>query len=174
VSAETEDPRTAAIRVEALVAELCSSGDARIRAAAEDLVRQLMRLYGAGLERLLELAYEQDEAAAPALFDKLADDPLVSSLLTLHGLHPYAVDHRIARAIDRVRPIVDAAGGQLTIAGVTPDAITLQLSVAPGLASTAVNLRPLIERALAEAAPEIPRIEFQGMATPLPLIQITR
>jgi Fe-S cluster biogenesis protein NfuA len=174
VSAETEDPRTAAIRVEALIAELGASRDARVKAAADDLVRQLMRLYGAGLERLLDLVYEQDEAAAPALFDRLADDPLVSSLLTLHGLHPYAVDRRITRAIDRVRPIVDAAGGQLALTSVTREAITVRLSVAPGLSSTAVNLRPLIERALAEAAPEIPRIEVHGLAAPLPLIQITR
>src|SRR5436190_21914996 len=108
--AEAEDPRTAAVRIESLVAELAASGDARVRAASEDLVRQLMQLYGAGLARVLDLAFEHDEAAAIALFERLAEDPLVASLLALHGLHPHPVEQRIARALDRVRPIVDAAG----------------------------------------------------------------
>ena len=171
---DTEDPRTAAVRVEALVAELGAHGDARVKAAAEDLVRQLMRLYGAGLERMLELAFEQDEAASSAWFDRLADDPLVSSLLALHNLHPHPIDHRIARAIDRVRPIVDAAGGRLTVLDVGAHAIRLRLDTAPGVPVPAANLRPLVERVLAEAAPEIPRIVFEGVAAPLPLIQIVR
>jgi hypothetical protein len=174
VTADAEDPRTAAVRVEALVAELSASGDARVRAAAEDLVRQLMRLYGAGLERMIEITCEHDEAGAPVWFDHLAEDPLVSSLLALHGLHPHSIEHRVGRALDRVRPIIDAAGAQLALIGVTDEAITLELSVAPGLTASAVNLRPLVERALAEAAPEIPRIAFKGIAAPLPLIQITR
>jgi Fe-S cluster biogenesis protein NfuA len=174
VTREPEDPRSTAARVEALVAELGASGDARIRAAAEDLVRQLMGLYGAGLERLLEIAFAHDEAAAPALFDRFAEDPLVSSLLALHGLHPYGVELRAGRAIERIRPVVDAAGGQLTLTGVTAESITVQLSLTPGISSTAVNLRPLVERALAEAVPEVSRIEVQGPAAPLTLIQISR
>jgi hypothetical protein len=174
VTGDTGDPRTAAVRVEALVAELAASGDARVKAAAEDLVRQLMRLYGAGLERMLELAFEQDEAASSAWFDRLADDPLVASLLALHDLHPHTVERRIARAIDRVRPIVDAAGGRLTLIDVGTQAIRLRLDTAPGVSVSAVNLRPLVERVLAEAAPEIPRVDFEGVAGPLPLIQITR
>jgi hypothetical protein len=174
VTADAEDPRAAAVRIESLVAELAASGDARVRAASEDLVRQLMQLYGAGLARVMELAFDQDEAAAAILFDRLADDPLVASLMALHGLHPQTVEERIARALDRVRPVVTAAGADLTILAVDDRSIRLRLDTQAGVSSPAANVRPIVERVLAEAAPEIERIHFEGSAQPLPLIQITR
>jgi hypothetical protein len=174
VTGETEDPRAAAVRIESLLAELGASGDARVRAAAEDLVRQLMHLYGAGLARMMELLFDQDEAAAAALFDRFADDPLVASLMALHGLHPQTVEARIVRALDRVRPVVMAAGADLTVLAVADASIRLRLDAQPGVSSPAANVRPIVERVIAEAAPEIERIEFEGGAAPLPLLQITR
>src|SRR6185295_5661800 len=174
VTGDSEDPRAAAVRIESLLAELGASGDARVRAAAEDLVRQLMQLYGAGLARMMELVFEQDEAAAGALFDRFAEDPLVASLMALHGLHPQTVEARIARALDRVRPVVTAAGADLTVLAVGADSIRLRLDTQPGVSSPAANVRPIVEPVIAEAAPEIERIVFEGGAEPLPLLQITR
>jgi hypothetical protein len=174
LTGDSEDPQAAAVRIESLLAELGASGDARVRAAAEDLVRQLMQLYGAGLARMMDLIFEQDEAAAAALFDRFADDPLVASLMALHGLHPQSVEARIARALDRVRPVVSAAGADLTVLAVSDDSIRLRLDTQPGVPSPAANVRPIVERVIAEAAPEIERIVFEGGAAPLPLLQITR
>jgi hypothetical protein len=174
VTGDTADPRTVAVRIESLVAELGASGDARVRAASEDLVRQLMQLYGAGLARILDLAYEHDQASAPALFERLADDPLVASLLALHGLHPHGVERRLARAIDRIRPVVDAAGAQLSVIEVSEASIRLRLGILPGVTAAAVDVRPLVERVVAEAVPEVPRVEFEGTAPRHQLIQITR
>ena len=52
-------------------------------------------LYGAGLERLLEVLSEAGRLDATAL-DALAGDELVSGLLLVHGLHPYDVTTRVA------------------------------------------------------------------------------
>ena len=168
-----EDPRSTAVRIESLIAELGTSPDARMRAASEDLVRQLMQLYGACLERVMDLTYEHDEAAAAAIFERWADDPLVASLLALHGLHPHPVEDRIARALDRVSPIVAAAGATLTLIAIDEDSIRLRIGTEQGVASAAANLRPLVERAIAEAAPEIRRLEFEGEPENRPLLQIT-
>jgi hypothetical protein len=173
MTSDRDDPRTAAVRIESLLAELGASGDARVRGAAEDLVRQLMQLYGAGLERLMEIAHEHDADAAAALFERLAGDPLVASLLALHGLHPHTLEQRLSRAIERVRPIVEAAGACLTIVAADEDAVRLHLGTAAGATAPGANVRPIVERAIAEAAPEVRRIEVDGDAPAAPLLQIT-
>ena len=43
------------------------------------------------MERALEIIHENDLT----LVDKLADDPLVSNLLILHGLHPLDLEARV-------------------------------------------------------------------------------
>ncbi|PZS24123.1 MAG: glycine cleavage system aminomethyltransferase GcvT [Acidimicrobiales bacterium] len=48
--------------------------------------------------------------AGTALLARLADDPLVESLLLLHDLHPLDVDARIQQALDKVRPLAYPAG----------------------------------------------------------------
>ena len=71
-----------------------------VAAAAEELVGLLVGLYGDGLGRIVAVLGEQGEAGE-AMLAKLADDPLVESLLLLHGLHPLDVD---ARDPARARP----------------------------------------------------------------------
>ena len=71
--------------------------------AAEELVRLLVGLYGDGLTHIVGALREEGEAGAETL-DRLTGDPLVESLLLLHGLHPLDVDARIQRALDRVGP----------------------------------------------------------------------
>ena len=57
---------------------------------AEDLVALVTNLYGAGLERLLQVLADVGRLDQQAL-DALADDELVAGLLLVHGLHPYDV-----------------------------------------------------------------------------------
>src|SRR5262249_60524114 len=89
--------------------------DPRVRAKAEELVRLLMELYGSALARILETVDNTD--SADAIFDRLATDDLVASLLVLHGLHPLNVETRIARALDRVRPYLGSHGGDVKLLG---------------------------------------------------------
>ena len=56
----------------------------------------------------------------------LADDPLVESLLLLHGLHPLDVDARIQRALDRVRPYLGSHAGGVEYLGVADGVARLQ------------------------------------------------
>jgi hypothetical protein len=50
----------------------------------EELVRELMALYGAGIGRILD----RMAAVAPDTLSELTADPLVGGLMVLHDLHP--------------------------------------------------------------------------------------
>jgi hypothetical protein len=142
-----EDWRAAGDRIDALIAASASGGVAA-RERAEELVRLVVNLYGAGLERLLQLLYEHDQLTDGAL-DALAGDPLVASLLLVHGLHPYSVERRI----------IDALKADAELIGVDEDGtVHLRLSGANGCGAAAAQER--IEDAIAAVAPEITAISF--------------
>jgi Fe-S cluster biogenesis protein NfuA len=168
------DLRSAADRIEALLAELAALGDPLARAKAQDLVRLLMSLYGGGLERILEIVWEEGGAAADRCFERLADDALVSSLLVLHGLHPLDLPTRLERALDGVRPYLASHGGAVTLLGVEEGRVRLRLEGScHGCPSSAVTMKTAIERALCDAAPEIAGIDLEGVEGEAPgLIQI--
>src|SRR5688572_16324169 len=97
----THDVRATGDRVEALLADLGALSDAVTRAKAEDLVRALVELYGAGLERVAEIV---TEAGAAEVLGRMVGDPLVSELLVLHDLHPLSTAERVRDALETVRP----------------------------------------------------------------------
>src|SRR5258706_15606173 len=105
--AQHHNVRSTGDRVEAILAELTGAGDTRVAAAAEELVRLLVDLYGEGLGHVMSIAARQD----PALPAKFAADPLVASLLLVHDLHPLDVDTRIQQALDEVRPYLGSHAG---------------------------------------------------------------
>jgi hypothetical protein len=123
------------------------------RDEARDLVRLVTDLYGAALERLLTLI---DEAGAldDALLSRLGDDPLVGSLLLVHGLHPDSVEQRVARALDELRPQLErheiAAEAEVSENGT----VRLRVIGAGGCASTSAALVDVIRAAVEDAAPD--------------------
>ncbi|MET0502520.1 MAG: NifU family protein [Candidatus Binatia bacterium] len=148
-------------RIEGLLQELGSIADPRVRANAEELVRLLMELYGSGLARILEIV--DNTGSANEIFDRLAADDLVASLLVLHGLHPLDVETRIVRALDRVRPYLGSHGGDVKLLGVHEGVVHLRLEGScHGCPSSTVTMKLAIEKAIEEAAPEVLRIEVEG------------
>jgi len=145
-----EDWRAAGDRIDVLIAASAAGGTAA-RERAEELVRLVVDLYGAGLERLLQLLDAHGQLTDDAL-DALAGDPLVASLLLVHGLHPYSVERRI---VDALRSVT--ADAQLL--GVDEDGtVHLRLSGANGCGAAA--LRERVEEEIAAVAPEITAISF--------------
>jgi Fe-S cluster biogenesis protein NfuA/nitrite reductase/ring-hydroxylating ferredoxin subunit len=156
--------RTAGDRIEALLQEFGAVADPRVRANAEELVRLLMELYGSALARILEVI--DDTASADEIFDRIAADDLVASLLVLHGLHPLNIETRIARALDRVRPYLGSHGGDVKLLGVREGVVHLRLEGScHGCPSSTVTMKLAIEKAIEEAAPEVIRIEVEGASS---------
>jgi len=159
------DWRAAGERIDTLL-EASSAGGVVARERAEELVRLVADLYGAGLERMLELMHQRGHLDEATL-DALAADDLVASLLLVHGLHPYGVEQRIEQALASVRPYLGSHGGDVELIEVTDDgAVRLRLlGSCDGCPSSAVTLKLAVEGAIEAAAPEINAIEVQTPAT---------
>jgi Fe-S cluster biogenesis protein NfuA/nitrite reductase/ring-hydroxylating ferredoxin subunit len=155
------DPRASGERLEALLEASAAAGPL-VHERAEELVRIVVDLYGAGLERLLELANEQG-CLSDGLLEALAQDELVSGLLVVHGLHPYGVEDRVLRALEEVRPYLGSHGGDVKLLEVTHEGVVrLQLlGSCDGCASSAVTLELAVEDAIRAAAPEVTRLEVE-------------
>ena len=155
---ETQDDaqwRTAGERIQTLL-DASSSGGAVARERAEQLVREVTDLYGAVLERMMDVAL----AADPDLADRFAADDLVASLLLVHGLHPYDVERRVSDALDSVRPYLGSHGGDVSLLGVDDGVVRLQFQGScKSCPSSSVTLELAVEDAVRAAAPEISSIE---------------
>jgi Fe-S cluster biogenesis protein NfuA/nitrite reductase/ring-hydroxylating ferredoxin subunit len=153
------DLRATGERIEALL-EASSAGGPLVRERSEELVRLVVDLYGAGLERLLEIVHDAGRLD-DELLDRFAADPLVASLLAVHGLHPDDVATRVARALDEVRPYLGSHGGDVELVGVTDDGLVQlrMLGSCDGCASSSVTLTLAVETAIRDAAPEVTGIE---------------
>jgi Fe-S cluster biogenesis protein NfuA/nitrite reductase/ring-hydroxylating ferredoxin subunit len=154
-------------RVERLLAQIGDLGGAQAAATAEELVRVLVEYYGEGLERIAELV-------GPDAVRGMTADPLVSTLLVLHGLHPLEMSARIEQALDRVRPYLGSHAGGVAFLGVDErDVAHLRLSGSCNdCPSSTVTVQTTIEEAVLAAAPELQGIAVEGVSEQKPLLQI--
>jgi Fe-S cluster biogenesis protein NfuA/nitrite reductase/ring-hydroxylating ferredoxin subunit len=147
--------RSAGDRIQNLL-DASAGGGTAARERAEELVRELTDLYGAGLERIIGLA----AATHPDLVDQFVSDDLIASLLLVHGLHPHSVERRIEDALDSVRPYLGSHGGDVALLEVVDDVVRLQFAGScKSCPSSAVTLEFAVEDAVRAAAPEISSIE---------------
>jgi Fe-S cluster biogenesis protein NfuA len=153
-------------RVEELLEALNSGGFGGAAPAAEELVGLLVGLYGDGLAQILALLRAEGPGGQEMVL-KLADDPLVESLLLLHDLHPLDVDARIQRALDRVRPYLGSHAGGVQYLGVFDGVARLRLEGScNGCPSSTVTVQLAISGAVQDAAPEVSEVVVEGMTTP--------
>jgi Fe-S cluster biogenesis protein NfuA len=151
-----EEVRELVGRVEGLLEQLDGEGK------ASEAVQALVQLYGEALARLIA-------GADPT------QDELLSHLLLVHDLHPVDVETRVRRALDDVRPYLGSHGGDVELLGVEDGVARLRLEgTCNGCPSSTVTLRNAIEEAIMQAAPELERIDAEGVAEPEPpsLVQI--
>jgi hypothetical protein len=138
------DWRAAGARIDALIA-----ADPR----AEDVVREVTNLYGAGLERLLGVLHEAG-ALTDEVVEAVAADELIAGLLLVHGLHPYDAATRISRVL---------AGSGVELISVTPDGVCL-LRLLRGHHPPAG-----LEQAIQAAAPEVGEISVAAEKPVIPV-----
>jgi Fe-S cluster biogenesis protein NfuA/nitrite reductase/ring-hydroxylating ferredoxin subunit len=153
--------RTAGDRIQTLL-DSCAGGGAAAHERAQQLVREVVGLYGAGLERIMQLV--PDHGSPTGLVERLATDDLVASLLLVHGLHPHDVHRRVSDALDQVRPYLGSHGGDVDLIDITdgPEGARVLLSFkgsCKSCPSSAVTLELAVEDAVRAAAPEISSIE---------------
>ncbi len=152
-------------RIDALLTASATGGTVA-HERAEELVRLVTDLYGAGIERIMEILYEAGHLD-DATLASLAGDELVSGLLLVHGLHPYGIDQRVEDALEDVRPYLGTHGGDVELLDVTDEGVVhlRLLGSCDGCPSSAVTLSLAVEGAIMTAAPEVISIEVE-QATP--------
>jgi Fe-S cluster biogenesis protein NfuA/nitrite reductase/ring-hydroxylating ferredoxin subunit len=152
--------RAAGDRIQTLL-DSCAAGGAAAYERAQQLVREVVGLYGAGLERIIQLSQSSGDSG---MAERLATDDLVASLLLVHGLHPHDVHRRVNDALDSVRPYLGSHGGDVhlvdIVSGPEGDTVWLQFAGScKSCPSSAVTLELAVEDAIRAAAPEISSIE---------------
>ena len=139
MSVAATDWRESAARIDTLLATAGETG--------EELVRTVADLYGAGLERMLDLLHEQGVLTDAAL-DALAGDDLVAGLLLVHGLHPHDAATRVSLAIrgTGVELIEITEGGVCRLRGRRPHGLEQMIeAVAPEITAVEIEApKPLI------------------------------
>jgi Fe-S cluster biogenesis protein NfuA/nitrite reductase/ring-hydroxylating ferredoxin subunit len=154
-----QDLRAVGSRIEELLGQIRSAGDPGTADTAEEVVRLVVELYGAGLERTVELA-------GPDALERFVGDELVASLLVLHGLHPKDTRTRVVEALDQVRPYLGSHAGGVELLGVDPEAGVVRLRLegsCDGCPSSTQTVKLAIERAIEQAAPEVTAVEVENL-----------
>jgi Fe-S cluster biogenesis protein NfuA len=138
--------------IERLLGEIEAAADPNLRATAQELVRLVMDLHGAGLERILELAAASDEG----LVEKLGRDELVASLLILYGLHPLDLETRVVQALDKARVKLRPHEGEVELLGIQDGVVRLRIRAnGHGCGSKPEALREIVESAVMQGAPDV-------------------
>jgi Fe-S cluster biogenesis protein NfuA/nitrite reductase/ring-hydroxylating ferredoxin subunit len=151
-------------RIQDLQERLEATGDAAAREAADALVSAVVQMYGAGLERIVELLAGAGEAGRE-IASSLSDDALVATLLLIHDLHPVPLEDRVQAALDSVRPYMESHGGNVELLSLHDGVATIHLrGSCSDCSASAVTLELAIKQALEEAAPDLEALEVLGVA----------
>ncbi len=151
-------------RIQELTEHLEAVADPGVRALADELTTAVVQLYGAGLERMLELL-GQAGAAGDAVRDAYAEDELVASLLLIHDLHPVPLEERVGRALERVRPYMESHGGDVEVLGIADGVVRLRLQGScRSCRASSATLELAVRQALEELCPDLEGMDVEGLA----------
>ena len=153
------------------IAELLDelAADPAAHEVGEDLVRVLMEFYGAGLAQIVSIVRL---AAGDTLVHRMAADPLVAALLTLHDLHPVELPVRVGHALDTARRRLGSHGSGIGLDRVDTHTGTVHVTLAAGCGSSSETVRDVVRTAVAELAPEVAAVEFAAEEPGPALLQI--
>ena len=147
-------------RVQELTGRLEDLDDEACRNLAEELTSAVVQMYGAGLERIVELADAQSR-------DAMAQDDLVAGLLMIHDLYPVPIEERVTQALDSVRPYMESHGGDVELLGIENGIAKLRLQGScKSCRASSSTLELAVRQALEEAAPDLDGMDVEGIEEP--------
>ncbi|HEX3257906.1 MAG TPA: NifU family protein [Pseudonocardia sp.] len=154
-------------RIEELLDKIAAEGGPGVAHAAEELVRVLMRFYGAGLEQVVSVIRA---GGGDAMVHRLSADPLVAGLLALHDLHPVPVAQRLDHALDTARRRLGAHGTGITLGDIDDDGAIHVLLAGGGCGADTV--KDVVATAITELVPEVTGVVFDAEPVGPALLQI--
>lgn len=158
----------AAQQIEELLAGIDQAASPQLaRERAEALVRRIVAIYGDAIERILSIADAELGGDSERLFERLCQDALVESLLCLHGLHPLALEDRVAAALESVQPYVQSHRGKIELLRIEGETAYVRLGGScNGCPSSSATLKDAVERAIFTRAPEIREVRAETEPEP--------
>jgi Fe-S cluster biogenesis protein NfuA/nitrite reductase/ring-hydroxylating ferredoxin subunit len=167
------EPDQLIARVQELTGRLEDLEDEHCRNVAEELTAAVVQMYGAGLERIVELS---DEGTR----DAMAEDDLVAGLLMIHDLYPVPIEERVLQALDSVRPYMESHGGNVELLGIVDGIAKLRLEGScRSCRASSSTLELAVRQALEQVAPDLEGMDVEGVeeepeisGVPLPVVQV--
>ena len=151
------EPEQLIARVQELTGRLEDLDDPACRDLAEELTAAVVQMYGAGLERIVELA----DAGTR---DEMSKDSLVAGLLMIHDLYPVPIEERVMQALDTVRPYMESHGGNVELLGIEDGIAKLRLEGScKSCRASSSTLELAVRQALEEAAPDLLGMDVEGV-----------
>jgi Fe-S cluster biogenesis protein NfuA/nitrite reductase/ring-hydroxylating ferredoxin subunit len=151
------EPEQLIARVQQLTGRLEDLDDPACRELAEELTGAVVQMYGAGLERIVELADPGTRAA-------MSKDDLVAGLLMIHDLYPVPIEERVVQALDTVRPYMESHGGNVEFLGIEDGVAKLRLEGScKSCRASSSTLELAVRQALEEAAPDLLGMDVEGV-----------
>ena len=151
------EPEQLIARVQELTGRLEDLDDPACRSLAEELTSAVVQMYGAGLERIVELA---DVGTR----DEMSKDSLVAGLLMIHDLYPVPIEERVMQALDTVRPYMESHGGNVELLGIEDGIAKLRLEGScKSCRASSSTLELAVRQALEEAAPDLLGMDVEGV-----------
>jgi Fe-S cluster biogenesis protein NfuA/nitrite reductase/ring-hydroxylating ferredoxin subunit len=151
------EPEQLIARVQELTGRLEDLDDPACRELAEELTSAVVQMYGAGLERIVELA----DAGTR---DEMSKDGLVAGLLMIHDLYPVPIEERVIQALDTVRPYMESHGGNVELLGIEDGIAKLRLEGScKSCRASSSTLELAVRQALEEAAPDLLGMDVEGV-----------
>jgi Fe-S cluster biogenesis protein NfuA/nitrite reductase/ring-hydroxylating ferredoxin subunit/phenylpyruvate tautomerase PptA (4-oxalocrotonate tautomerase family) len=152
------EPEQLIARVQELTGRLEDLEDAACRNLAEELTSAVVQMYGAGLERIVELIEDEETR------DRLAADELVAGLLMIHDLYPVPLEERVVQALDTVRPYMESHGGNVELLGIEDGVAKLRLEGScKSCRASSSTLELAVRQALQEMAPDLLGMDVEGV-----------
>jgi Fe-S cluster biogenesis protein NfuA/nitrite reductase/ring-hydroxylating ferredoxin subunit len=142
--------------VESLEA-IFATWDADRRGAVAAYRRAIEALHGEALARMIR-ALKAHPAALVAM-KEAAGDEVIYAVLRRHGLIRPSLNERIEGALESIRPVLAAHGGDVRVIRVEPPAVEVSLvGACDGCASSALTFQAGIRKAIQDACPEITEV----------------
>jgi Fe-S cluster biogenesis protein NfuA/nitrite reductase/ring-hydroxylating ferredoxin subunit len=155
-------------RVQELQTLLDGCEQSAARDLADELMSNVVQLYGTGLQRIVEGILASGPEGA-RIASQLAGDPLVATLLLIHDLHPVPLEQRVQDALDSVRPYMDSHGGDVEMLSLQDGVARIRLQGScSDCSASSVTLELAIKQALEDAAPDLEGLEVEGVAPQMP------
>lgn len=140
--------------VDSLDSAACSDDSCR------ELIRLLMEVHGAALERMMEIVDESGTHGG-AIISKVGDDPFVRPLLLLYSLHPECLETRVSKALDEARQRLRKFNREVELLDLCDGAVRVRTrATGHACGSTADTVHSIVEERLYEFAPDLNSLEI--------------